>query len=115
MHGGTKIVSAHGKENDAKKRHEDNLATLKDCSHLAEDAMDDLGTLELEVLESFNPFVDLVAKLQNAPTFDELSQAKLDIPEFSQEDLREVAVGAKAALGGIAGAAVGTAGGIAAA
>lgn len=115
VHGGTKIVSAHGKENDAKKRHEDNFAMLKDCGHLAETAMDDLGTLELEVLEGFNPFVDLVAKLQNAPTFDELNQSKFDIPEFSQEDLREVAVGAKAALGGIAGAAVGTVGGIAAA
>lgn len=67
------------------------------------------------MLESFGPFVDIVAKLQNVPTFDDLNQAKLDIPEFSQEDLREVAVGAKAALGGIAGAAVGTAGGIAAA
>lgn len=59
--------------------------------------------------------MDIVAKLQNVPTFDDLNQAKLDIPEFSQGDLRKVAVEAKAALGGIAGAAVGTAGGIAAA
>lgn len=115
VHGGTKIVSAHDKEDSAKKRHEDNLVMPKDCRYLAVTAMNDLGKLELGALESFGPFVDIVTKLQNVPTFDDLNQAKLDIPEFSQEDLREVAVGAKAALGGIAGAAVGTAGGIAAA
>ena len=104
VHGGTKIVSAHDKEDSAKKRHEDNLVMPKDCRYLAETAMNDLGKLELGALESFGPFVDIVTKLQNVPTFDDLNQAKLDIPEFSQEDLREVAVGAKAALGGIAGA-----------
>lgn len=115
IHGGTKIASAQGKESEAKKRHEDNLSMFEDCGKLAEQSMDDLGTLELEVLESFGAFVDIVSKLQNAPTFDELNQAKLDIPSFNQQELREVAIGAKAAIGGIAGAAVGTAGGIAAA
>lgn len=115
IQGGTKIASAQGKESEAKKRHEDNLAMFEDCGQLAEKSMDELGTLELEVLESFEGFVDIVSCLQNAPTFDELNQAKLDIPDFDQQELREVAIGAKAAIGGVAGAAVGTAGGIAAA
>lgn len=115
IHGGTKIAEAHGKENEAKERHKRNMERFEEAGSRSEKAMDELGIKELEVLESFDRFVDIVSKLQNAPTFDELNQSELDIPAFNQQQLREVAIGAKAAIGGVAGAAIGTAGGIAAA
>ena len=77
--------------------------------------MDKIGKRELEVLSSFKDFSDLIEKIQGRPEFKNYSQGKYDIPEYNPEDLKNVSVGAGVLLGGLGGAAVGTAGGFAAA
>lgn len=78
-------------------------------------AMDDLGKLELTVLESFEQFADAIEKIQNRPIMKEIEIDGVKIPEYDPEKLKDVSVGAGVLLGGLGGAAAGTAGGFAAA
>lgn len=77
--------------------------------------MDKLGKLELNVLKSFEEFANTFEKIQNRPSFDNLTIGDVKLPEYSGETIRDVSVGAGVLLGGLGGAAAGTAGGIAAA
>ncbi len=77
--------------------------------------MDDLGKLELEILNSFDEFSNTIEKIQNRPQFKEYNKDGVKLPEYDKEELKKVSVGAGVILGGLGGAAVGTAGGIAAA
>lgn len=113
--GGLDIKKAHDKEEAAKRLHEENRARFDQASTSANEAMDELGNLELEVLGSFDEFSDIVAKIQNAPEFAAFDNTDAGLPEFNAEEVKNVAVVARATLGGLAGAAVGTAGGFAAA
>ena len=113
--GGMDIKKAHDKEEAAKRLHEENCNRFVEEGTQTDEAMDDLGNLELEVLESFGEFSDVVAKIQNAPEFASIDPSSVDLPRFNSDGLKEVSVVAKAAIGGIAGAAAGTAGGFAAA
>lgn len=81
----------------------------------ASSLLDDIGTRELEILLSFDKFSDLIERIQNRPDFQELELDKVQIPEYEIGELREISNGAKVLLGGIGGAAAGTAGGFAAA
>ena len=113
--GGFDIKKAHDKEAAAKKLHAKNQERFHCAEESTNKAMDDLGNLELEVLESFGEFSDIVGKIQNAPEFATFDTSDSGLPTFNAEGIKEVAVAAKAVLGGLAGAVVGTAGGFAAA
>ena len=113
--GAVDIYNAHNKEEDAKRRHEDNSRRITSDGNAAEGAMDELGRLELEVLDGFNEFTDIVSRIQNAPEFASIDSQGIELPQFNASELQEVAVVAKAALGGLAGAGAGAAGGLAAA
>lgn len=99
---------AQNKQEAAKKKFEDTnkKTTLK---------MDDLGTLEMNILASFGRFSDAFEKIKNRPDFKDLSMEKYNIPKFDAEELKKVSIGAGVLAGGLGGAALGTAGGFAAA
>lgn len=78
-------------------------------------AMDELGTLELEILKSFDEFSDTIERIQNRPQFKEYTKDGVKLPAYGKETLKKVSVGAGVLLGGLGGAAVGAAGGFAAA
>lgn len=113
--GGLDIKKAHDKEKAAKELHAENEARFIQAAKCANEAMDALGNLELETLGSFDEFSSIVGKIQNAPEFATIDATDVGLPTFNAEGIRDVAVVAKATLGGIAGAAAGTAGGFAAA
>lgn len=113
--GGVDIKKAHDKEEAAKLLHEESCNRFVEEGAQTDEAMDELGNLELEVLEGFGEFSDVVSKIQNAPEFASIDPSSVDLPRFNTEGLKDVAVVAKAAIGGVAGAAAGTAGGFAAA
>lgn len=113
--GGLDIKKAHDKEAAAKKLHAENESRFEKAGASANEAMDALGNLELEVLGSFDEFSDIVSKIQNAPEFAGLDASDVGLPAFNAEGIKEVSIVAKATLGGLAGAAAGTAGGFAAA
>lgn len=68
VHGGIKIANAKSVEADAKSRHEANMVRFDSTGDECNRSMDELGETELRILESFDEFVDIVSKLQNAPT-----------------------------------------------
>lgn len=100
--------SAKEKYNSAQKEVDDsNKKTIK--------KMDELGKLEANALASFQRFADAFEKVKNKPShFNDLSKNDVKIPPFNLEELKDIALGANAFVGGLASAAVGTAAGLAA-
>ena len=60
-------------------------------------------------------FTNVFEKIQGRPQFKTYSKDGVNIPEYDSEELKKVSIGAGLLLGGIGGAAIGTAGGFAAA
>ncbi len=78
-------------------------------------ALDALGETELKIVSSFESFSTAWEKIHNKPKFNQLDLQDPDLPPFDYKKLPEISVAANVLLGGIGGAAAGTAGGIAAA
>lgn len=113
--GGVKMAEANYDMKALEKRHNQNKSKFRKQNITATGYMDKLGNLELEVLSSFQDFSDLIEKIHNKPQFDDcIIVGGNIIPPFNSE-MTKVSVGAKVLQGGIEGAAVGTAGGFAAA
>ena len=77
--------------------------------------MDKLGKTELEIVSSFSKFADCFEVIKNRPVFKNSNVDGVDIPQYDPEEIKQVSVGAGVLLGGLGGAALGTAGGFAAA
>ena len=115
IHGGVKMKEANDTMKEAKEKQErakkkfeaNNISTTKE--------MDKLGKLELNILKSFEGFSNIIEKIQGRPEFKEIRVDGVDIPKCEEKDLKNVSAGAGVLLGGIGGAAFGTAGGFAAA
>lgn len=115
IHGAVKMKEANDTIKAANWNHERNLRHFEQQSNITNNDMDKLGTIELNVLKGFEDFSDLIEKIQNRPKFKGYQKDGIEIPEYDGEKLKEVSVGAGVVLGGLGGAAVGTAGGFAAA
>lgn len=113
--GGVKLHNANKTAKEAKSRHDNNIEKIKNKEAECDFAMDKLGKTELKILESFEKFSELFARIKNAPEFGEIATGTVKIDKFDNKKIKEVSVGAGTLLGGIGGAAVGTAGGFAAA
>ena len=115
IHGASKMKEANNTMESARSRHEKNVARFEEEQTYTNKRMDELGTLELTVLHSFSRFSDVIEQIQNRPVFKSYSKNGVTLPEYSGEQIKEVSVGAGVLLGGLGGAALGTAGGFAAA
>ena len=115
IHGAVKMKEANDTMKSAESRHKNNVARFDNRSKETNKTMDELGALELEILHSFEEFSDTIERIQNRPEFKEYSKDGVKLPKYDKETLKNVSVGAGVLLGGLGGAAVGTAGGFAAA
>lgn len=115
IHGGIKMKDANDTMELAKEILEDAQLSVEKANKKTLEIMDKIGKRELEVLSSFKEFSDLIEKIQGRPEFKDFKMEKFDIPEYNPDNLKEVSVGAGVLLGGLGGAALGTAGGFAAA
>lgn len=113
--GAVKMKEANDTMEVAKWRHEQNIEKLEKRNKSASESMDRLGTLELNILRSFEDFCNTIEKIQNRPRFEGYRQEGVKLPEYDVQKLTEVSVGAGVLIGGLGGAALGTAGGFAAA
>ncbi len=113
--GATKMKEANDTIKSADSRHKENINKFNKKSKSTNKAMDKLGALELEILHSFDEFSDTIEKIQNRPQFKEYSKDGVKLPKYDGKTLKNVSAGAEVLLGGLGGAAVGTAGGFAAA
>lgn len=115
IHGAVKMKDANDTMKLSQSHHEENLAYFEKTNKTATNDMDILGKKELEVLTSFKEFSDVFEKIHNRPEFKTYDQNGVKIPSYNAEEIKKVSVGAGVLLGGLGGAAVGTAGGFAAA
>lgn len=77
--------------------------------------MDQLGKDELDILSTFDIFSNMFEKIQKRPEFLEYNKNGIELPKYEAEEIKKISTGAGLLLGGLGGAAVGTAGGFAAA
>ncbi|MDE7326089.1 MAG: hypothetical protein K2N63_07430 [Lachnospiraceae bacterium] len=115
IHGAKKMKEANDTMKSAESRHKNNLERFETQSRKTNADMDKIGKLELEILKSFKKFSNIFERIQNRPEFKPYEKENVSIPQYSGEKLKEVSLGAGVLLGGIGGAAAGTAGGFAAA
>ena len=115
LHGAAKMKDASDTLDATKSRHNENLKMFEEQQESTNKQMDTLGEKELKILTSFKSFSDLIEKIQSRPEFKNIPTGGFTIPKYDKGKLKEVSIGAEILLGGIGGAAAGTAGGFAAA
>lgn len=115
INGGVKMKKANDTMKKAQTEHQKNIARFEQQNKDTTEAMDRLGKQELEILQSFEKFSAIFERIQNKPEFKAYRRGDGEIPAYNPEDLKAVSVGAGVLLGGLGGAALGTAGGFAAA
>ena len=113
--GASKMKEANDTMKNAEERHKRNNEKLERCNKATNEEMDKLGILELNILNGFDKFADMIEQIQNRPKFKDIRIEGVELPKYNKEELQEVSVGAGVLLGGLGGAAAGTAGGFAAA
>lgn len=115
IRGGKKMKDANDTMKSADQRYKENIARFETMNKATLQAMDELGKMELEILDSFQAFSDTMEHIQNRPEFSEYKKDDITLPAYNSEELKKVSIGAGVLLGGLGGAALGTAGGFAAA
>jgi len=115
VHGAVKMKGANDTVKSAGERHNKNIQRFESCNSRTASSMDTLGKLELDILASFQQFSDMFEQIQNRPSFKEFACDSVDLPHYDKEEISKVSVGAGVLMGGLGGAALGTAGGFAAA
>ena len=115
VRGGMKMKDANDTMRSAQEKQEKAVARFEDYNRKTTAIMDKLGEQELSILASFEQFSDLIEKIQERPEFKKYSKNGIDLPEYEAEELKKMSVGASVLMGGVTGAAAGTAGGFAAA
>lgn len=115
LHGVSKMKDASDTIEAAENRHKSNTAKFEMISEITSKKMDELGTLELTILKEFDMFSNTIEKIQNRPQFQKYQRTDITLPKYDKEELEKVSIGAGVILGALGGAALGTAGGFAAA
>ena len=115
INGAVKMKDANDTMEEAQRRQKENMARFERKNKETTADMDKLGKFELEIMASFKEFSHVFEQIKNRPEFGEYSKDKITLPKYDGEELKKVSVGAGVLLGGLSGAAVGTAGGFAAA
>lgn len=115
VHGAKKMKDAKDTMKSAESRHKSNITRFENQNKVTTNDMDNLGKKELEILKSFDDFIDVFERIQGRPEFKTYNKDGINIPKYDEQELKKVSIGAGVLLGGISGAALGTAGGFAAA
>ncbi len=113
--GAVKMKEANDKIKLAKNQYEKSYSRLEYKSKITSETMDELGEIELRILESFKRFSYTIEKIHNRPKFVKYNKSNIKVPQYNKEELENVAIGAGVLLGGLGGAGMGAAGGFAAA
>lgn len=114
IHGVKKMSDANNKLKDAERRDKANQNRVEEHNVITSRAMDKLGKHEMTILASFKTFSELFEKLHNKPSFKAIKVGEYTLPQFDKQKIEDASVGASVLLGGLGGAALGTAGAFAA-
>lgn len=114
-YGAKKVYDANCTLEEVKNRHSRNQKKLELSQEVANTEMDKLGTLEMQILDSFEKFSFLFEQIHNKPAVFDISLDSFELPEFDLKEIKKVSIGAKVLLNGLGSAGLGVAGGFAAA
>lgn len=114
IHGGVKMKQASDTVKAAQKRNEENVEKLEIANKKTMRIMDILGKHEMEIISSFKRFSTAFERIKNI-SFAEIKKDGITLSVFTPKEIKDAAIGASVLLGGLGGAALGTAGGFAAA
>lgn len=114
INGAAKMIDAKDTMSSAESKQRKALEKFNTANRSSTELMDSIGTQELNILNSFEKFSDLIEKIQGRPEFKEYKKNGVSIPKYEAEELKKISVGAGLLLGGLGGTALGTAGGFAA-
>ena len=112
--GGSQVLKANSTLKELQVQHQQNLVRLEKRNKECVRDMDKLGRKELEILKSFQEFSTVFEKIKNRPEFAKIQKQGICLPQYDGEELKKASVGSNTLLGGLGGAAAGTAGGFAA-
>lgn len=115
IHGAVKMKDANDTMKYAGERHQKNMKKFESKNKATTKCMDNLGKKEMCILSTFERFSDVFEQIQNRPEFEDVVLNGNVLPKYNGEELKKVSIGACALMGGLGGAALGTAGGFAAA
>ena len=115
VHGAAKMKEANDTMESANRRHKKNIQKLEIQNKFTLEKMDKLGKKELEIIKSFENFSNTFGKIKNKPIFSSYNKEGIKIPKYNPQELEQASIGAGLLLSGLTGAALGTAGGFAAA
>ena len=115
IHGGVKMKKANDTMKMAEKKQKRVIVNLEKRNRETAAMMDRIGEQELSILQSFGEFTDLIEKIQGRPVFKIYQKEGIKLPKYQGEELKKISTGAGVLIGGLGGAAIGTAGGFAAA
>ena len=90
IHGGVKMKKANDTMKQTQEAHTANVRRFEIRNERCTAAMDRLGKLELEILQSFQKFSDIFERIQNKPEFRAFKHGDVTIPTYSPEDLKKV-------------------------
>jgi hypothetical protein len=113
--GAVDMANANSKINSAKRRDEENRNRFNCIERSTLKTMDALGYAEINAVKSLDKFSQLFEKIHNKPQFEKILGANVKLDKFTPNELKNASVGAAVLAGGLTGAALGTAGGFAAA
>lgn len=113
--GAGKISKANKKLQAAELENQQNISAFEKENKETNQAMDAVGKKELYIIKNFEKFSELINRIQNKPEFKEYAKDGVKLPKYDPKEIEKVSVGAGVLLGGLGGAALGIAGGFAAA
>ncbi len=116
-YGAKKMKASKDMQKAAQARYNQKIKSLETKNVQTLKEMDKLGELELEIVSSFATFQSLIESIQNRPEFGDVGNSAVDLPKpkYDANEIKRVSTGAAVLIGGLGGAALGTAGGFAAA
>lgn len=80
IHGGVKMKKANDTMKQTQEAHTANVRRFEIRNERCTAAMDRLGKLELEILQSFQKFSDIFERIQNKPEFRAFKHGDVTIP-----------------------------------
>ncbi len=113
--GAVKMKEADDDMKYIKRKNKENVERYENKEKETLTETDKLGKKELEIAKSFDQFINVFKKIQNVPEGLGGYNQTISLNSVELKKLKDISVGADVLLGGLAGSALGTAGGFAAA
>ncbi len=117
-YGAKKMKDSSDMQKKAQYRYDQKLKSLEEKNKKTLAQMDALGALELEAVSSFKNFFGLIGAIEDFPEYLELNTENIkmskDTIKYDSVAIKNASIGASVLIGGLSGAALGTAGGFAA-